>query len=133
MSTPLLSESPPIVPSSYKVMYDASLVEEAVLRAEPRLPGPRRSVFRGERDRLYDVADPDEREARFEELHGRWFIQLGLDRPLHRTLAEQPMLLQRSRCCRVLRAVSGKDEMADVMVEAGTEAETTLVVRLRPE
>jgi hypothetical protein len=106
-----------------------------VLLAERGLSAAARSVFRAERDRIYDVEDPDEREARFEELHGRLFLQLGLDRPLHELLAAQPDLLLRARGCRVLPAVSREEETADVRAEmdAPPNARPTIVLRLRPQ
>jgi hypothetical protein len=106
-----------------------------VLLAEGGLSAPEAAAFRAERDRIYDVDDPDEREARFEELHGRYFIHLGLDRPLHEALAERPELLLRARGCRVLPAISRTEEMADVRSEVGAPGESapTLVVRLRPQ
>jgi hypothetical protein len=110
-------------------------VEESVLLAERRLSAARAAVFRYERNRIYDVDDPDEREARFEELHGRYFLQLGLDRAMHEALAERPDLLVRTRGCRVLPAVSRQEEMADVRAETGAPADAapTMVVRLRPQ
>ena len=125
----LVSPSP-----DYRVSYDAGLVEETVLLAERRLSPPDAAAFRAERDRAYDVHDPDEREARFEALHGRWFIRLGLDRPLHEALSELEELLRRTRGCRVLPALSRSDEMADVRSEVGATAEApTIVLRLRPQ
>ena len=98
--------------AEFRITYDAALVEESVLLAERRLSVAEAATFRAERDRIYDVDEPDEREARFEELHGRFFLQLGLDRPLHEVLAERPELLLRTRRCRVLPAVSRQEEMA---------------------
>ena len=119
----------------FRIAYDAVLVEESVLLAERRLSAAEAGTFRAERDRIYDVDDPDEREARFEELHGRFFLQLGLDRPLHEVLAERPELLLRTRGCRILPAVSRQEEMADMRAEVGAHAEAapTIVVRLRPQ
>jgi hypothetical protein len=110
-------------------------VEESVLLAERRLSAAEAATFRSERDRIYDVDDPDEREARFEELHGRTFLQLGLDRPLHEVLADRSDLLLGTRGCRVLPAVSREEETADLRAETGAPAEgiPTIVVRLRPQ
>lgn len=132
MSTPTPSTGPC---PEFRIAYDAVLVEESVLLAERGLSAAEAATFRAERDRIYDVDDPDEREVRFEELHGRFFLQLGLDRPLHEVLAERPELLLRTRGCRVLPAVSRPEEMADVRGEVGApgEAAPTIVVRLRPQ
>jgi hypothetical protein len=130
------SPIPPAEPSTeFRITYDAVLVEESVLLAERRLSAADAAAFRAERDRIYDADDPDEREARFEELHGRYFLQLGLDRPLHDVLADRPELLLRTRGCRVLPAVSRQEETADLRADVGAPAETTpaIVVRLRPQ
>lgn len=128
--TPSVGPSP-----EFRIAYDAVLVEESVLLAEGGLSAAEAATFRAERDRIYDVDDPDEREACFEELHGRFFLQLGLDRPLHEVLADRPELMLRTRGCRVLLAVSRQEETADVRAEVGAppEAAPTIVVRLRPQ
>jgi len=120
--------------AAFRVTYDAVLVEETVLLAERRLERADRVQFRLERDRVYEAAAGDEREARFEELHGRWFLRLWLDRPLHQALSEQPALMRRTRGCRVGPARSAWDEMADLQV-AGAEpgSSATILIRLRPE
>ena len=131
-----MSAPPPAgLAKEFRIAYDAVLVEESVLLAERRLSPAEAATFRAERDRIYDVGDPDEREARFEELHGRFFIQLGLDRPLHEVLTDRPELLLHARGCRVLPAISRQEEMADVRVEVGAPAGVppTIVVRLRPQ
>jgi len=106
-----------------------------VLLAERRLSAAEAAAFRTERDRIYEVDEPDERELRFEELHGRFFLQFGLDRPLHEVLAERCELLLRTRGCRVLPAISRREEMADVRADLGApvDAAPTIVVRLRPQ
>jgi hypothetical protein len=121
------------------VVYDAALVEAAVLLAERRLPGAERARFRAERDRIYESEDTDEREARFEELHGRFFVQLGLDRPTHAALAEHPQVLRGVRGCRVMPAISRRDEGADLRDDLtpgaanALERGPVLAILLRPE
>jgi hypothetical protein len=117
---------------AFAVTYDAALVEEAVLLAEPTAGAAQRARFRWERDRLYEVRDVADREARFEELHGRWFVALGLDRSLHEALAEKPLLLRRTRACRVARTV--RDELADLApADPDGAGPPAILVRLRPE
>jgi hypothetical protein len=119
--------------AQFRVAYDAGLVEEAVLLAEQRLSEAEAAGFRAERDRIYGTEDDDEREARFEELHGRYFLQLRLDRPLQRALADRPELMGRARACRVLPAPCARDEAADVLPGLGAPATDlpTIAVRLR--
>lgn len=119
--------------ADFRVDYDASLVEEAVLSSEGRMAPAERSLFRLERDQIYLVREADQRDARFEELHGRWFLRLGLDRPLHQALRERPELRRRACECRVLRTSSAKKEMADLLVAEPGEPAGAILVRLRPE
>jgi hypothetical protein len=121
--------------AAFRVTYDAALVEESVLLAERRLPAADAGAFRAERNRIYGAEDPDEREARFEELHGRVFLRLGLDRPLHEALAGRPDLLLRASGCRVLPAARRDEEMADLCaaLDGRPGSTPTMVVRLRPQ
>lgn len=109
------------------VDYEGGLVEAAVLA---RLRGllEERPFWR-ERDRLYQIADGEAREAGFAALHGAWFGRLGLDRSLRQALAERPEL--DGRCARaiVARAMAPRDEAADLLV--APPALPTLFVRLR--
>lgn len=132
MSSPAPPARPP---SEFRVTYDAGLVEESVLLAERLLSAVDAAAFRAERDRIYDADAAEERDARFEELHGRFFLQLGLDRPLHEVLADLPDLMVRTRGCRVLPAASRQEEAADLRVEVDAPADgaPTIVVRLRPQ
>ena len=126
-----MSAQPPI-------SYDAGLVEAAVLLAEHGLSHAEAARFRAERDHIYECGDGDLQEARFEELHGRFFIQIGLDRPLHGALAEHPDILRRVGACHALRAVARRDEGADLRDDLAPDARPgrrlpVLVLRLRPE
>lgn len=120
--------------AGFRIDYDAVLVEEAVLLAERTLERGERVRFRTERDRVYETAPGDQREVRFEEMHGRWFLRLGLDRPLHQALSAQPDLMLRTRGCRVGPARSAREEMADLR-DAGSEpvSRASILIRLRPE
>lgn len=112
--------------------YDARLVEEAVAMAVRRLLPETRAAFHGDRDSVYDVKDPDEREVRFHRLHARWFARLGLGRPLETALAEQPVVTASVGGCDVLGATSRQQECADLWSGSGSAAGMRLVVRLRP-
>lgn len=120
----------------FRVAYDAALVEESVLLAERRFDADQTAAFRAERDRIYSEHEPEQREARFEELHGRYFLQLGLDRPLHQELAGWPELRRRAGGCRVLPAASRREESADlrqVRVGAAAAGRPMIVLQLRAE
>jgi hypothetical protein len=119
-----------------RVDYDARLVEEAALRA---LRGrPDEWSFHEGRDRLYEIADAEERDAAFRELHGAWFVRLGLDRPIQRAFDERPRLRTSVGRCAVTAARSKRDEGADLFVspaEAGQgEADRRSIgIQVRPE
>jgi hypothetical protein len=104
----------------FHVDYDARLVEEAMLRA---LRGrAEEGDFHRERDRLYEIADAEERDAAFRAFHGDWFVRLGLDRLIRRAFDERPRLRTCVGRCAVTAARSKRDEGADLFVspaEAG--------------
>jgi hypothetical protein len=106
--------------------YDPALVEAAVLIA-PRERDVERA-FRRERDRLYGLDDPEEREAAFAALAARWFQRLGLDEPLRTASSEQPRIMARCGRCLVVRARGAGDEHADLLVAA--PAPPTVLVRV---
>lgn len=109
--------------------FDQRLVEAAVLTAI-RLRGEQRA-FHAERDALYEIADPDTREAAFDALHARWFDRLALPRPFQQALAEQPSLAARCERWLVAAARRRADEAADLLV--APHGRPTLVVRVMAE
>lgn len=121
------------------IEFDPHLVEEAVLISLERAARDHRRRFRQERDALYLLTDPDDREARFDDLHSRWFVSLRLAEPVRAALAEQPGLLgtgSRVRRCLVLTSGSGRDEGADLHDDrrSGTAQAggVVLIIRLLP-
>jgi len=116
---------------SFRVEYDPRLVEEVVLRAAVGRPEER--DFRRGRDRLYELADPEKREAAFGAFHGEWFLRLGLCRPLEQALEERPALARGTRCCAVVRARSKKEEGAELFVSPDPAEGRAIGLQLRPE
>ncbi|HEY7678011.1 MAG TPA: hypothetical protein VIG69_13120, partial [Candidatus Methylomirabilis sp.] len=118
------------------IEYAPELVEEAVcgaLRGHPRERG-----FRRQRDRLYEVRDPEGREAAFRELHAAWFERLGLARPILQALEEQPSITASTQGCRVGPARAREEEGAELFVRQAVAGGSELgrrwvVVRLRSE
>jgi len=119
------------------ITYAPDLVEEAVLLAERTMDPAEARAFRRERDRLYELSDPDRREADFRALHVRWFTYAGLHRVIEETMAGRADMLDRVAGCRVSLAFTERDESADlidppaVMAGAGG-TKPTLALRLRP-
>ena len=72
------------------IFYDPRLIEEAVFHAQ------RDSYVSTEiyerRNRIYEIADVDERERLFNELSRAWFDRLGLGKVIEQSLQEQPLI-----------------------------------------
>jgi len=113
------------------VEYEPRLVEEAVLLAVAR--GNDEPKFRARRDRLYEIADPEEREQEFRAFHAVWFERLGLDRPILRVLLEEPLVARETRACIVAMALTRKAEGADLFVAPPEVGGRSVGIRLRPE
>jgi len=118
------------------ITYAPDLVEEAVLLAERTLDPAGARAFRRERDHLYDLADADRREAGFRAFHMRWFAHLGLHRVIEDIVAPRADLLSRVAGCRVSRALTRRDECADLIapspaIARAGDASPTLALRLR--
>jgi hypothetical protein len=114
------------------VEYDPRLVEEAVVRA---LRGHADAAkFWRHRDRLYEIAGAEEREAAFARLHADWFVHLALDKPIAIALAEQPSVTSQVERCTIARAIRRKDEGAELFVNRSSEQIRRVVrIALRPE
>ncbi len=69
------------------------LTEEAVWTALSHLPEARTRTYHRQREPLYRLEDPDERDARFAHLHSSWFLKLELDGPIRQAIAEQREML----------------------------------------
>lgn len=126
---------PPDFQTRFYLEYDPRLVEEAVLLS---LAGhPEEARFRRERDRVYELTNEEEREARFREFHGDWFVRLQLGRPIVEALEEHPGLMQQARRCCVLSAISTVEEGADLhdwlgAAPAEGQRPTVILIKLKP-
>ena len=123
-------------PPHFVLEYEPDLVEAALLRALQNHPEER--VFRQQRDPLYEIEDPEAREAGFRALHVAWFARLGLGQVMHQALRERALILRHALGCKVTRARSARDEGAELFVAAPGEGVPTgerrrVVLRLRPE
>jgi hypothetical protein len=115
--------------------YDPRLVEETLfhMQRDGRVP----KELQRERARIYTLADPDERDRRFNDLSQSWFRRLGLDRTVEQALGEQPVISSLVRHCFVVRATQSKEEAAELFVAAErapeNEPRRTLRILVRPE
>ena len=119
------------------IFYAPDLVEEAVLLAERTLPAPDARTFRRDRDRLYGLPDADRREADFRALHLKWFARLGLHQVIEQTVASRVDILDHVTGCRVSRALTQRDEGADLVdpspaIARAGDVIPALALRLRP-
>ena len=117
------------------VRYEPRFIEEAIFLA---LRGhPEAGKFHEERNRLYEMADPEEREHSFQNLHRAWFPRLGLANGIEKALEEQPLLTSNLATCLVACAPGKRQEEADLLVRDGeglSEKERcTLRLLIRPE
>lgn len=94
--------------------YDPGLVEEAVFLAVEGHPEAKR--FHRERDRIYGIKHPEERERAFNDLHRAWFLRLGLADQMEKAVSEQPLLSSGVNSCLVARAPSKCEEGAELFV-----------------
>ncbi|MBI3264494.1 MAG: hypothetical protein HYZ58_15310, partial [Acidobacteria bacterium] len=118
-----------------RLTYDPELVEEAVLLAEARSSRRDAGAFRRDRDRIYDLADADQREASFRSLHLCWFTRMGLNRVIEQALRERPDIARVLSTGRVVRARARGDEGADLVdhvIPGELAPRPMLVLRLRP-
>ena len=117
------------------VRYEPRFIEEAIFLA---LRGhPEAGKFHEERNRLYEMADPEEREHSFQDLHRAWFPRLGLANAIEKALEEQPLLTSNLATCLVACAPGKRQEGADLLVrnEEGLNDKERRTVRIliRPE
>ena len=122
--------------TAYVVEYHPRLVEDIVLAAmrNHREEQP----YRAERDRLYEIRDPEESDAAFLEFNRNWFTRMELQRPVQQALDERPVIAAATGRCFVAAARSRVDEGAELFVAPPPEGEdetTGRVVgmKIRPE
>ncbi|MBI3848842.1 MAG: hypothetical protein HY298_00920 [Verrucomicrobia bacterium] len=87
--------------------------------------------FHREREKLYAIPDPDERNAAFFRLNLEWFREWGLEKRITDVLKEFPLLPQKLSVLAVRKSRGRQDEGAELHVnEAGQRSG---VMALRPE
>jgi len=116
--------------------FHPALIEQATFLAARRDSRTERAL-RAELENVYRTRDPDERDAHFVRIHGRWFAELELDQPLRKLLAEQPLIAERVARCHVREAPGRRRESVELFVRATAESgrgeERTLMIDLCPE
>jgi hypothetical protein len=116
-----------------QLRYDDDFVEGAVfVRANSRQAGPpslqvRR--FHGQREKLYTILDPDERNAAFFELHLDWFREWGMEKMLLNVADEFPLFRAALGALIFRKARVKKDEGAELYVQNGSDEAPAAIIR----
>ena len=117
------------------VRYDPRLIEEAVFHAQRNSHALRE--LDEPRNRIYEAADPDDRERRFNELYHSWFVRLGLNQTIDEALQEHPIIAEQVESCFIVCAAQSKEEGAELFVAPALRPEDsarrTARIALRPE
>ena len=118
-----------------ELRYDEDFVEAAVFLCTS---GRRKGVaslqiarFHRQRERLYAILDPDERNTAFFRLHLEWFREWGLQEVLTGLVQEFPLLPEKLAVLAVRKTRGKNDDGAELYVnEAG---QRSAIVALPPE
>lgn len=117
-----------------QLTYDTDLVEGAVFlearRLESNGQGALAARYDRARTRLYSIIDPDLRHQAFYAIHLEWFRNFGLEDHIRRVLSEFPMILRQATVLLLRKAVSKKDEGAELFVRSDAR---NVAVALRGE
>src|SRR5215471_13108271 len=105
--------------------YDEDLLEAVVVRCTAAklkgVPSLQIARFGRERERLYSILDPEERNSAFFKLHLDWFREWGLERLVLEPLREFPLLWESLRALAFRKARDRKDEGAELYVNEAAE------------
>ena len=118
-----------------ELRYDEDFVEAAAFLCTS---GRRKGVsslqiarFHRERERLYAILDPDDRNNAFFKLHLEWFREWGLEELLLGLMKEFPLLPAKLSVLAVRKVRGKNDEGAELYVNEGQQR--SAIVALAPE
>ena len=114
--------------------YDEDFIEAAVFLAasgrRPGVPSMQIARFHRERERLYRLLDPDDRNTAFFRLHLEWFREWGMEAPITGVLREFPILPTMLTTLAVRKAHGRNDEGAELYVNDAGQRTGLLALRL---
>lgn len=117
-----------------QLRYDEDFIEAAVfLCASGRrkgVPALQIARFHREREKLYAILDPDERNTAFFKLHLNWFREWGLEQPLTDVLKEFPLVREKLGVLAVRKTAGKNDEGAELYVNETGQRTGLLALRL---
>jgi hypothetical protein len=103
-----------------RLTYDAGLLEQLVFLETRRLAGNGQALLAARYDRqrtkLYAIADEDARETAYFELNLKWFREFSLEDRVLGELNRYPVIRERADTLLIRKAVSKKDEGAELYV-----------------
>jgi hypothetical protein len=117
------------------LQYDEDFIEAAIQSCVGgrgrRISSLQISRFHREREKLYNILDPDERNSAFFHLHLEWFREWGVEKALIAPLAEFPLVSEALKILVFRQSRGRNDEGTELYVnEAG---DRTGVLAMRPE
>jgi hypothetical protein len=86
--------------------------------------------FHREREKLYAILDPVERNAAFFKLHLDWFREWGLEQPLTDVLKEFPLVREQLSTLALRKTTGKSDEGAELYVNEAGQRTGLLALRL---
>jgi hypothetical protein len=108
------------------VEFSSRLVEETLWTALKGHAGER--AFHAEREPIYRLADPEERDRAFARLHERWFADLRLGEPVLLALSEQDGWPARVSRIRLVAAISARQEAGELFVAGPSERSVAIAI-----
>ncbi len=116
--------------------YSPSLIEEAVMRFIS--DREEETLFRDERNALYEIEDSEQRDSAFQNFHLSWFAKLALDTPLVESLCSYPHIISKVDRVAIVQAPSKKKEGAELFrkndkLYTDDEKSTSVLITLTPE
>ncbi|MBE0541027.1 MAG: hypothetical protein IH623_06555 [Verrucomicrobia bacterium] len=118
-----------------QLRYDEDFIEAAAFLCTSGrrygVPSLQIARFHRERERLYGILDPDERNTAFFKLHLDWFREWGLEKLIADLLKEFPLLPEKLSVLAVRKTRNKNDDGAELYVnETG---QRSAILALRPE
>jgi hypothetical protein len=117
-----------------QLRYDEDFIEAAVFLCtsgrRKGVPSLQIARFHHEREKLYGILDPDERNAAFFKLHLGWFREWGMERPLTDMLKEFPILREQLGLLALRKTTGKNDEGAELYINETGHRTGVLALRL---
>src|SRR5829696_9642605 len=103
-----------------QLRYDEDFIEAAVFSCasgrRKAVPSLQVARFHRQRERLYSILDPDQRNTAFFQLHLDWFREWSLEKLLTDLLKEFPLLPEKLSVLAVRKARNQNDDGAELYV-----------------